>query len=277
MKVCKSCGEKKPLSEFYKEKRMKDGHFNQCKSCRKEWYHENKEKAKENMKKWREENKQKRKEYMKKYQKENREKIKEYQKEWREENKEMMKEYEKRYYEENKEKVKEYKKDNKEKIKEYNKRYRQENAEKIKEYQKKNDKKYRQENAEKIKEYKKEWYQENKEKVNEYRRNKRETDPLFRLTCNIRKMVHRAIKTKRTEEIIGCSFGELKQHLENQFSEGMSWENYGQWHVDHIRPLSWFDLTNPDEVAKANHYTNLQPLWAEDNLSKGNRFEGGTE
>ena len=137
---------------------------------------------------------------------------------------------------------------------------------------------YRKNNSQTIKEYKKKHYQENSEKVKrrvtEYQKNRRKTDPLFRLKCNVRNMLNRAIKTKRTEEIIGCSYKHLKQHLENQFTEGMSWDNYGLfgWHVDHIRPLSWFDLTNEDEVAKANHYSNLQPLWAEDNLSKSNKF-----
>ena len=156
--------------------------------------------------------------------------------------------------------------------KEYKKEYYRDNKHNLKESYKE----YYRDNKDKIKEFKKKYYEENKEKLNEsqkeYRKNKYKTDTIYRLKCNIRCMVSRAIKTKRTEEIIGCSFQELKLHLENQFTEGMSWENYGQWHIDHIRPLSWFDITNPDEVAIANHYSNLQPLWAEENLLKGNRF-----
>lgn len=66
----------------------------------------------------------------------------------------------------------------------------------------------------------------------------------------------------------------LKKHLEGKFKPGMNWENYGfrGWHIDHIKPLSKFDLTDPKQLEKAFHYTNLQPLWWHENLSKGNRF-----
>ena len=70
---------------------------------------------------------------------------------------------------------------------------------------------------------------------------------------------------------LGCSVEELKRHLEKQFQPKMNWENYGLygWHIDHIKPLVNFDLTNREQFLEACHYTNLQPLWAEDNLSKG--------
>jgi hypothetical protein len=71
---------------------------------------------------------------------------------------------------------------------------------------------------------------------------------------------------------LGCTIEELKQHLESQFGPGMSWENYGKWHIDHIIPLSSFDLSKRDELLKACHYTNLQPLWAKDNIKKSNHF-----
>ena len=64
----------------------------------------------------------------------------------------------------------------------------------------------------------------------------------------------------------------LRNYLEKQFKEGMTWENYGQWHIDHIIPLSSFNLLDEKEVKKAIHYSNLQPLWAIDNLKKGNRI-----
>ena len=181
--------------------------------------------------------------------------VKQYKKEYRENNKDKIKEY----YRDNKDNLKKYYEENKDKIKEYNKKYYEKNKEKIID----NVKKYREENKEKL-----------KESYKEYLKKKRKNDPIYRMMRNIRSMVRRAIKTKRTEEIIGCTYQELKLHLENQFTEAMSWENYGfnGWHIDHIRPLSWFDIANPDEVAKANHYSNLQPLWWEDNLSKGNRF-----
>lgn len=71
-------------------------------------------------------------------------------------------------------------------------------------------------------------------------------------------------------ELIGCELSTLKEHLESQFKPGMSWENYGDWHVDHIRPCSSFDLTKNEEQQKCFHYSNLQPLWAHENLKKSN-------
>ena len=71
--------------------------------------------------------------------------------------------------------------------------------------------------------------------------------------------------------MLGCSLARAVKHLESKFLNGMSWENYGEWHIDHRKPLAWFDLTDAGEVAKACHYKNLQPLWARENQSKGAR------
>jgi len=81
-----------------------------------------------------------------------------------------------------------------------------------------------------------------------------------------------AKKCKSTSILIGTSIKEFKQHIESQFSEGMSWDNHGEWHIDHIRPLSSFDLTQKAEQLKAFHYTNCQPLWAKDNIRKSNKY-----
>jgi 5-methylcytosine-specific restriction endonuclease McrA len=70
--------------------------------------------------------------------------------------------------------------------------------------------------------------------------------------------------------LVGITPKELKEHLEKQFFQGMSWGNYGEWHIDHIIPLS--SAKTEDEIYKLCHYTNLQPLWAEDNLRKGNKL-----
>jgi hypothetical protein len=69
-------------------------------------------------------------------------------------------------------------------------------------------------------------------------------------------------------KLIGCDINQLKKHLENKFKSGMTWDNYGVWHIDHIKPLCSFDLRDEGEVKKACHYSNLRPLWAEDNIKK---------
>lgn len=100
---------------------------------------------------------------------------------------------------------------------------------------------------------------------------------LYEAQGKTRSTIQKRIGTK-SEEIVGCTLEELRQHIESQFTEGMSWDNYGEWHLDHIKPLSSFNIVdeeklciNIDEAKKANHYTNLQPLWAADNMKKSNR------
>jgi len=80
-------------------------------------------------------------------------------------------------------------------------------------------------------------------------------------------------KSKRTLELVGCSIRDIRQHLENQFKDGMSWENQGEWHIDHIKPCSLFDLTDPEQQKECFNYKNLQPLWAIDNIKKSNKWQ----
>ncbi len=80
--------------------------------------------------------------------------------------------------------------------------------------------------------------------------------------------VTRNEKSGHTIDLLGCSIEFLKKRFESMFTEGMTWENYGKWHIDHIIPCSIFDLTKPEAQAFCFHYTNLQPLWAKDNLKK---------
>ena len=103
-------------------------------------------------------------------------------------------------------------------------------------------------------------------------------DPVFRLTANLRGRLRMALKNrqvnKRTSvtKLVGCSMDELAQHLESQFQEGMSWDNWTKdgWHIDHIKPIASFD--DPEDP-ECWHYTNLRPLWASENLSKGARWD----
>jgi hypothetical protein len=131
-------------------------------------------------------------------------------------------------------------------------------------------KKYVQENKESVNEYKKLWARDNSHRYAEYARNKYRTDPMFRLKSCLRARLTAAVagKSASTMELVGCSIDELKQHLESKFTEGMSWDNYGEWHVDHIKPCASFDLSDPEQQRLCFNYKNLQPLWAADNLSK---------
>jgi len=117
----------------------------------------------------------------------------------------------------------------------------------------------------------------NKEKitkwVSEYRKKRFSEDEVFKLTFVVRSRVRNFLKTTKilkpdtTFELIGCSPQELVSHIEKQFKDGMNWENHGEWHIDHIIPLS--SAKTKEDLFKLCHYTNLQPLWAFDNLSKG--------
>lgn len=84
------------------------------------------------------------------------------------------------------------------------------------------------------------------------------------------------VKGHKTVKYLGCSFVEAKNHIESLFQPGMSWANWGLrgWHIDHKRPISSFDYTDPNWVFKASHYTNLQPLWALENLTKSAKWDG---
>ncbi len=117
----------------------------------------------------------------------------------------------------------------------------------------------------------------NKEKVREKQRRKERrrwlNNEKYRLKMNLRTRLRDVMKgiskSATTMELVGCSIDELKAHIEGQFTDGMNWDNYGEWHVDHIRPCASFDLTDPEQQKLCFNYTNLQPLWAEDNLKKG--------
>ena len=79
-------------------------------------------------------------------------------------------------------------------------------------------------------------------------------------------------KITSTKDLLGCSIDDFKRHIEKKFSKGMNWENHGEWHLDHIKPISKFNLEDKIEREKCFHYSNLQPLWAKKNLTKSNKY-----
>jgi hypothetical protein len=153
----------------------------------------------------------------------------------------------------------------------YDKEYRQRNKEK----EKLRHQEYYQNNKEKILLICKKYRNNNRKKINERRDNKKKININFKITCGLRGRIAKAIKgnykSGSAVKDLGCSIPELKTYLESKFQEGMTWENWGihGWHIDHITPLDSFNLQNREEFLKACHYTNLQPLWAEENLTKG--------
>lgn len=121
---------------------------------------------------------------------------------------------------------------------------------------------YRKKTRQHIREYKRNW-----------ERNRSKTHPEFRIKRTLRTRLNSVLKgsckSSGTIKLLGCSFEYFIAYLESKFEDGMTLENYGLWHIDHIRPCCSFNLTDPKEQQKCFHYTNLQPLWAKDNLFKG--------
>lgn len=126
----------------------------------------------------------------------------------------------------------------------------------------------------------KNYQQKNKEKIRKkvasYTIKRYHSDINFKLKMNLSRRVRQFIykEGKRTIDMIGCSINDFKKHLESLFKDGMSWDNYGKkgWQIDHILPCTSFDLNDFEQQKKCFHYTNLQPLWAEDNLRKSNKI-----
>ncbi len=118
-----------------------------------------------------------------------------------------------------------------------------------------------------------------RENRREYEKSKRATDPLFKLKSDIRALIGNSMKrggfkkSSQTAKILGCSFEFFKQHIENHFTEGMCWENHGQWHYDHIYPVA--RAIDEAHMIELNHYSNFQPLWALDNILKGSNIPEG--
>lgn len=140
----------------------------------------------------------------------------------------------------------------------YRREYNRKNKEKLAQWSKSNQKRY---------------YDENRESICKKLAERRRNDPLFKLAATYRvrtrKFLKKYSKAKKSIEILGCGWKELKEYIEKQFVDGMTWSNHGEWHIDHIKPLS--KSTSKEELIERCHYTNLQPLWAVDNMRKSNK------
>lgn len=261
MKVCIKCNIDKDISGFSRRKSSKDGLATWCKNCNKEY-----------LKKYTKDNKEKILKKKKEYYLNNREYFLEKSKNWRENNPTRNKEYFSEYYKNNKEELLDYKKDhyenNKEVYKKRSKDQKSSNKEEYLEYLKN----WRKENRENIKKSTKDWFEKNPEKRKEYWGKLRKAKPhIIAWRCSLRIALSRMGKKKdnSTIEMLKYSPEDLKLHMESLFREGMSWDNWGEWHIDHIYPLSKFNSETPIHIVNA--LDNLQPLWAGENLSKNNK------
>lgn len=155
---------------------------------------------------------------------------------------------------------------NPDKIRDRVRRYDSENADKRKAY--------RDANKPLINARSAKWEAENRDR-RKARHHERKVDVNYRLRralrARLKTALHKNYKTSSAITLLGCTLDELKAHLERQFKTDMSWDNYGRggWHIDHVRELVLFDLTDAAQAAAACHYTNLQPLWQAENISKG--------
>jgi hypothetical protein len=115
-----------------------------------------------------------------------------------------------------------------------------------------------------------------KSRVRNARKERLLIDINYKLKIEIRnktkEVIRKITKPKKENKYFGCTLDELKTHIEKQFKEGMDWNNRSSWHIDHIKPLSSFDLTDKEQFYEACHYTNLQPLWPRENIRKSNKY-----
>ena len=141
-------------------------------------------------------------------------------------------------------------------------------------------KRYRNDNKKIVKFRKDRWKSKNLDKYNAYQRDyhhkRKEIDINYRLLKLMRSRMSIALKNNyksgKTMDLTGCTMEFLRSHLESKFEDGMSWDNYGVWHIDHIIACANFDMSDPEQQKICFHYTNLQPMWGEHNMKKGARL-----
>jgi hypothetical protein len=232
-KTCNTCLIVKKLDCYTNNVKYRLGKENKCKQCVSEYNKKNREKLTQIQRKWREKNP----EYMKEYGK-----------------KDLRLEYQKTYYKLNKEKYREF------------------------------SIKWRVENKDKWIESRNIYIEKNRERNNEYHRNwkkEKRMDPGYKIKNNLSRSIRYHLcksvnckKTKETIDYIGCSIDELKEYLQSKFTEDLSWSNYGTvWHIDHIIPCSSWDFTKEEEKFYCWNFRNLQPLRAQENQSKRDKFD----
>ena len=129
-------------------------------------------------------------------------------------------------------------------------------------------------NRDRVKAYSAAYFKKNSKKVYARRLNRYRTNPNVRIAATIRGHLRRIVKSGGVKDAasisyVGCTVAQLRKHIERQFAPGMTWENHGSWHIDHIVPLAAFDFAAfPAQIKQAEHYTNLRPMWAAENISK---------
>lgn len=257
-KTCTKCGETKPVSEFHRSvsRHGKVGFRADCKVCRRS-----------TAKKWAAENPERVAEKNAKYRSEHADELKDYIREWRKNNPEKQRLAKKNWYEANKEQA----------LAASAERIRKDPAK-----HKKSMANWYQNNKETVRANNEKWKRDNPDKIREYSNKhakKRAADPKYRLEAAVKQGVRRGLLSgskygRRTFDLLGYSPEDLRQHLERKFQPGMTWENYGDWHIDHIIPLSAFNYETPDDLdfKRAWALSNLQPLWEFDNLSKKDKL-----
>lgn len=159
-----------------------------------------------------------------------------------------------------------------------NKEWFLENKDKIKEYKRE----YYLRTKERDKAKKEDYYEKHKKEINSYKvtwqKKREDNDPVFKLKRRLNNLIWQSFKRRNkyfyksisSEHILGCSTDFFIQYISNKFTEGMTLDNHGEWHIDHITPVSI--AKTEEDLIKLCHYTNLQPLWAVDNLKKGNKY-----
>lgn len=267
---CRKCKIIKSLSDFVISKTCQQGRMFTCSKCNNEriaeWGRNNIEKVRASNRKSK---------------KKNREKSNEYNRQWKKDNRDHVNEYKRKKYAEDPEKIKIQNKksidNNPGKVKERSRKYYLSHIDKFKED---GAKRYA-ENTEQIKASTAQWAKNNPDKTKIYSRRKQEkrmADPMKKLNRNMSFRVWTCLKTAKAsrtwKDFVDFTSKELMEHLEQQFVLGMTWDNYGEWHVDHKIPLSSFifQLPTDDEFKKAWALSNLQPMWGIENVKKGKKI-----